>query len=183
MNIISSFDEYRLYYTQYHKLPYPQTTWDTKKEFTDRELQSKYRDYQNKIEKLNIKKDTIELSEYAQKVKNAMENVHKENNLKPYMEFFVTLECWQQELIKENMWMCPNKTFDACHYKERSTYPNMAYVEDNIVLLPRPLHQSLDNRCWIGTNKMISAEEHHKLWTRILGEERIKRLDEMSKSL
>lgn len=169
--------EYFDYYKENHCLPFPQNTWKT--DYTDNQLKSKYENYCTKMEKLNEEYDEDTPSEYVFKVETAMRNVHVKHDLKPYLEFFVTLDAWQQQILREYGWI--TNGFDACHYKERSVHPEMAYVEDNIVLLPRALHSTLDDRCWIGTNIRISETEHHRMWEQILGTDRINRLDEMAK--
>lgn len=180
---IKSYEEFRDYYKRTNNFLLPLKNW-SKKELTETQLKSKYRQYCNKIEVINNKKP--KRSEHMQKVDRAMREIHKVNDLSYYNNFYSSLQENEKKILDDNMWMCPktngNYTFDGCHYVERSDNSKMAYDTDNIVLLPRYLHSCLDNFINPFTQQKLSRKEHHELWESILGTSKIVRLDNKNKN-
>lgn len=190
-------EQYKEYYKENKGLPYPQTTWNRNKIFTDRELDSKYKDYCNKIEKQELKKEEKiidyklqqfepkekRVSEYTENINKAMKERHDLSDSNPveFLEFLSMIPTEHKLKIKENMWLCPKNTngyytFDSAHIIERSICPKLANDIDNLVLLPRYLHTCIDNYIDYYTGERMGEKEHTELWIKLVGQERWDRL-------
>jgi hypothetical protein len=69
---------------------------------------------------------------------------------------------------------------DPAHVFARSTHPHMKYDPDNVILLNRFSHSSIDDMRDPITSNPISREEHDEWWKMIVGEERWERLVQKS---
>lgn len=69
------------------------------------------------------------------------------------------------------------KTIDGAHYKSRSRYPFLVYYPDNVVPLNRYSHSMLDQYKDPISGEPISKEEHEEWWQLILGEEIYNRIN------
>ena len=196
---MKSFEEFVAYYKETNRFLLPLVNY-SKKPLTDRQLQSKYKDYCAKIEKQEMKNeekkidakikmyesmlnyDDSEKSEHCKSIDETMKRVHEKNDISCYRRFYKSLEMWQRKILDDNLWLCPKKngsyTFDGCHILDRGKHSKLADDEDNIVLLPRYLHKCLDDYINPFTQKIMKKEEHDDIWICIIGEERWNRLHE-----
>lgn len=195
---MKSFEEFVNYYKETNRFLLPLVNY-SKKPLTDKQLESKYKEYCKKIEKQNEKREekiidnkikmyesmlnpTDAKSEHFKRIDETMKKVHEKNDISCYRKFYNSLEHWQKKIIDDNMWLCPKKngtyTFDGCHILDRGKYSKLADDEDNIVLLPRYLHKCLDDYINPFSNKIMKKEEHDDIWIYIVGEERWNRLHE-----
>lgn len=181
-----SKEEFIEYYRINRKLPYP-LNLTTKRKLTDKELEIRYKNYKDRIEKglKGIKKTSN--SSYILKLNKVLKEIHLENNLEPYKRFYNKLKIEYKKILDSLMFMCPkdkntNKIiFDAAHYIERSKNKKLAIDKSNIVLLPRPLHLALDSKDNIFLNRKMTEEEHSQWWEIILTKERKEELDRKNK--
>jgi hypothetical protein len=67
---------------------------------------------------------------------------------------------------------------DPAHVLPRSTHPHLIYDPENIVMLSRLFHSRLDTYRHPLTGTPLSKEEHRKWWKRIVGTERLRRLED-----
>lgn len=195
---MKSFEEFVEYYRETNRFLLPLVNY-SKKPLSDKQLESKYKEYCKKVEKQNEKKEekiingkikmyesmlnpTDNKSEHCKNIDKTMQKVHENNDISCYRRFYNSLEYWQKKIIDDNMWLCPKKngvyTFDGCHILDRGKYSKLADDEDNIVLLPRYLHKCLDDYINPFTQKIMKKEEHDDVWICIVGEERWNRLHE-----
>jgi len=72
---------------------------------------------------------------------------------------------------------------DCAHVFGKGAFPHMRYVMDNVVMLNRVSHNWLDTGKSPVNGKQISNEEKINWWKRIIGEERYKLLEKMSRFL
>lgn len=182
---IETFEEYKAYYKQYNKLPFPQVSYSTKS-LNEKQLLTKYKDYQKKIESgqakiQQMKQEYIEsagVSEYTKKVTEAM----KQSKLSDpdhirWNKFFNGLSDSEKNVIKSNMWMCPRKdgdwVFDTAHIIERGVSSKLADDVRNMIEIPRAFHHYIDvykNPLSIA-HEPLSRTEHDKLWIDLIGQE------------
>lgn len=184
---IESFEEYKAYYEKYHRLPLPQVSYSAKP-LNDRQLLTKYNDYQKKVERadakrasvLNDKEDSEFISDYTKKLMSAKQ---KARELDPrhevYSAFLAKLSVEQRVHLKKNS-VGVFGTFDPAHVFSCGEYPFMSDNVDNIVMIPRYLHAHIDQYL----NPFIEGErltedEHTELWKLIIGEERYDKLQSM----
>lgn len=69
------------------------------------------------------------------------------------------------------------KTIDGAHYKSRSRFPMLIYYPDNVVPLNRFSHSMLDQYRDPINGDPITKEEHEQWWELILGEEAFSRIN------
>lgn len=194
---MKTLEEFISYYKETNRFILPIVNY-SKKPLTDKQLESKYKEYCKKVEKQNEKREEKMIdnkikmyekmmngengnkSEYANDVEETMKNVHEKNDISCYRKFYDSLEHWQKKILDDNLWLCPKKNrtyvFDGCHILDRGKHSKLADDEDNIVLLPRYLHKCLDDYINPFTSKIMKKEEHDNLWICIIGEERWNRL-------
>lgn len=189
---MKSFEEFVNYYKETNRFLLPLVNY-SKKPLTDKQLESKYKEYCKKIEKQNEKREekiidnkikmyesvlnpTDVKSEHCKRINETMKKVHEKNDISCYRKFYNSLEYWQKKIIDDNMWLCPKKngayTFDGAHIFDRGKYSKLADDEENIVLLPRYLHKCLDDYINPFTMKNMKKEEHDDFWICIVGLER-----------
>lgn len=186
---MKSFEEFVNYYKETNRFLLPLVNY-SKKPLTDKQLESKYKEYCKKVEKQEEKKldDKIkryekilnneekQKSSYVSSVDETMKRVHEKGDISCYRKFYNSLEPWQKKILDDNMWLCPKKngvyTFDGAHIFDRGKYSKLADDEENIVLLPRYLHKCLDDYINPFTMKNMKKEEHDDFWICIVGLER-----------
>ena len=72
-------------------------------------------------------------------------------------------------ILQKNASRAQLQKLDAAHVFAVSTHPEMCYEVNNVVLLNRFCHESLDNMKDPITGRPISQEENLAWWERILG--------------
>ena len=186
---IESFDEYKAYYEKYKKLPLPQMTYSDKP-LNERQLLTKYKDYQRKIdnnkEKLKNNKEIINTPKVSEYTKRQMKAKQQARNIDPkheiYNAFLEKLSIEQRTYLKKNCWGV-FATFDPAHIFSCGEYPFISDNVDNIVMIPRFLHTHIDQYLDpFNEGEKLTEEEHTELWKLIVGEERYNRLLEQVKS-
>lgn len=74
------------------------------------------------------------------------------------------------------------RTLDAAHVFEKSAFPHMRYMKNNVVLLNRFSHNMLDQQKSPLTGKGITREMKDDWWKRILGKDYYEELEDISRS-
>lgn len=77
---------------------------------------------------------------------------------------------------------CLLNRLDHAHCFGVGPYPDMCYIDSNVVLLNRYSHENLDNCRDPITGDPISREERDSWWVRILGEKVYKKLEDKAYS-
>ena len=183
--MIDSFEEYKEYYSTHSRLPYPQMTYSNKP-LNERQLMTKYKDYQKKVEKNKAKpvyqqNDDADrpISEYTKKLMSAKQKARElDPEYEAYKAFLSKLDIEQRIILKKNS-VGVFGTFDPAHIFDCGSYPYMSDVVDNIVMIPRYLHTNIDQLINPFTQEGMTKDEHTELWKLIVGEERYDRLQSM----
>ena len=182
---IESFEEYKEYYSTHNRLPYPQMTYSNKP-LNERQLMTKYKDYQKKVEKNKAKpvyhqNDDADrpVSEYTKRLMSAKQKARElDPEYEAYKAFLSKLAIEQRIILKKNS-VGVFGTFDPAHIFDCGSYPYMSDVVDNIVMIPRYLHTNIDQLINPFTQERMTRDEHTELWKLIVGEERYDRLQSM----
>lgn len=183
--LIKTFEEYKIYYEVYHKLPLPQVNYSTRP-LNEKQLLTKYKDYQKKIENMQSKQEQTKadymqsdsVSEYAKNVAKAMEQskLSDPEHIR-WNTFFNKLSVSEKHVITSNMWMCPKKdskwVFDTAHIIERGVSSKLADNIKNMIEIPRAFHHYIDmyRNPLTEEHEMLSKTEHDQLWIDLIGQE------------
>ena len=162
--MLSEEDFYRMY-RETGRLP--GDIGNRKNKLTDKQLQRKWIQYQNR-ELNRAEKKKSQQNQMDERWEEIKKGLGKSCRLIQRL-YEAGYNDALRGLNDNSGWLI--KTIDGAHYKSRSRYPFLVYYPDNIVPLNRYSHTMLDQYKSPITGESITKEEHEEWWRFILGKE------------
>lgn len=162
--MIKTFEEFKSYYLKNGKTP--NMMGKPKNKFNDKQLNSKWESYQKSFRKEKKVVGKIGDEQWDEVSKF----VHKRDN--ETCRLLIKLQIDNPEAYRYILSTYPfTNQLDLAHVIPRSNSKKLYYEKDNIILLNRASHSSLDTYHDPISGKSITKEEVQKWWMYIIGED------------
>jgi len=149
-----NFREFQEYYKKYKRCP--NDAFVRKNPYTGKQLETRYKKYVRKQSKKEITSNIRELA------------IKRDRNQCQLYKLLTRQDrdIVDSQLFKETMHL------DMAHVFNKSSYPELKYELDNVVMIYRLFHNRLDTQCNPITGKPIDKKELEKWWKVIIGIDR-----------
>lgn len=160
-------DQFVDYY--YRNNSFPNGISCTKKNYNEKEINTKFRKYK----KLQLKKQDKFENSVDLKWQALKEYIIERDQNKCRLYQILTQE--EKDSVFDDL-VGIMLTLDGAHVLSRARRPDLKYDFNNVVLLHRLFHSRIDSFCNPITGENMSEEERISWWERIVGEEYYKEL-------
>lgn len=164
------YDDFVAFYKEHGKCP--NDIQMRSKPLNEKQLQRRYKQYVLSVERRNLKIE--EASVPDEEWIRVRELVFERDQYECVLYGKLSLEEVNQ--INPRSEFDPY-LFDPAHVLPRSTHPHLVYEPENVVTLSRFFHRRLDTYQSPLTGAPISQQEHREWWARIVGEEKLRKLE------